>query len=43
MCDEELAANRLVWFVVVWIALGLFAYDSIKGASETRRSAGVFG
>lgn len=41
--DEELAANRLIWFVVVWIALGLFAYDSVKGATRARRTAGVFG
>lgn len=38
---EELAAGRLVWFVVVWVAVGLFAYDSVRSASTSRRSADV--
>jgi chloramphenicol-sensitive protein RarD len=38
---ESLAPNRLVWFIVVWIALGVLVYDTLKGASDTHRSATV--
>jgi chloramphenicol-sensitive protein RarD len=38
---ESLEAGRLVWFIVVWIALGVLAYDSLKGASDKRASTGV--
>jgi chloramphenicol-sensitive protein RarD len=36
---ESLEASRLVWFIVVWIALAVLAYDSLKGASDARREA----
>jgi chloramphenicol-sensitive protein RarD len=38
---ESLEAGRLVWFIVVWIALGVLAYDSLKGASDKRASTCV--
>jgi chloramphenicol-sensitive protein RarD len=38
---ESLEVSRLVWFIVVWIALGVLAYDSLKGASDYRRSTGI--
>jgi chloramphenicol-sensitive protein RarD len=36
---ESLEAGRLVWFIVVWIALAVLAYDGLKGASDARRAA----
>lgn len=36
--DETLEAERLVWFIVVWIALAVLTYDSVKGVPDTRRS-----
>lgn len=33
---EELPAKRLVWFVVVWIALVIYTYDSITTARHGR-------
>ena len=36
---EELEANQLVWFCVVWVAVGVFAYDSVKRAPDGQRSA----
>lgn len=38
---EDLAASRLLWFVVVWVAIGIFAYDGIKRATDRRRSVDV--
>lgn len=38
---ESLEAGRLVWFIVVWIALGVLVYDSLKDASDTRRSTSI--
>ena len=40
---EELALDRLVWFIVVWVAIGFFVTDLISDASDRKRSPAVFG
>ncbi|MFV1999563.1 MAG: EamA family transporter RarD [Acidimicrobiia bacterium] len=32
--EETLTGERLAWFVVVWIALALYSFDSYRGASS---------
>jgi len=34
--DETLTGKRLVWFIVVWIALALYSFDSYRGFDSDR-------
>jgi len=36
--EETLTGERLVWFVVVWIALALYSFDSYRSLSSRRGS-----
>ncbi|MFV1999624.1 MAG: EamA family transporter RarD [Acidimicrobiia bacterium] len=36
---ETLTGERLAWFVVVWIALALYSFDSYRGLSSKREPA----
>lgn len=38
--DEALAFDRFVWFVVVWMALAIYAYDSVKVARQPSSAIG---
>ena len=40
---EDLALDRLVWFIVVWVAIGFFVTDLVSDASARKRSPAVFG
>jgi len=35
--NESLAGERLVWFIVVWIALGLYSFDSYRGQTSRKQ------
>lgn len=40
---EELSAQRLGWFVVVWLALGVYAYDSVTAHRSPTTPAELLG
>jgi chloramphenicol-sensitive protein RarD len=40
---EELSAGRLAWFFVVWLALGVYTYDSITAIRTRAEDAELLG
>lgn len=40
---EELSAQRLGWFVVVWLALGVYVYDSVTAHRSPTTPAELLG